>query len=545
MWFFIWDAKIMAMATRTALYNKPSYYKNVKESVEQQLISEGEDAESVQNSLIELDKRYHQIWRDASAPKLNDLLNRVYTLTFDILRSTCSPPPEYITSCGKEIDDEDFTDSLQRFNTFPILSRAEIEPTISVETTHSLRKAALLLIEFATKLDEARKEYYGITRESLTEEHNLQFSRALKILELDGYVLQISQSLSWTTSAANEFSVIATELDAFATQVNFQMHLLKTDQQMLSSSEEELLPCTHERVVWQFNDALFNWAKSLKPDELKELISNIINKYYAPSFEQLSTRHRKDPVINFLQSSMSERGDNRLAYILSAGNKDDGSLNRLLIEHLAPIMLQTCPIPSLNRDKDIFTRPESILFFTKATVHFAKTDERFSHLYSLKGQELAKKTEIGQFFCAAVFAWLDTLDRTVFYALIEGALLIYESGLSAFSGLKLWSGGGGSRRKEVEQYYKQYNQSGIVAAIFANGLSTSTLNEFLFKEIMKKMDQDLASNTEKRKLPMFQFINQFNALPYGSFYNELKEFAVGQTHKEVARKVASSSYSWF
>ncbi|MBI2785381.1 MAG: hypothetical protein HYX60_03350, partial [Legionella longbeachae] len=236
-------------ATCVTLYQKPSFYRNIKEWVLNENETNYAKNEDLKYNLVELQKRYHQVWRDTFAPTLKELLNSAYRLTNSLLKETTSPPytqlPELVS---KAPTDETLTNAWELFGNLPEISIEAIESKIIVDKNSKLRDALLALAAFYNECRAINKNYYTKEREKLTEEDNLEFSDKLNTLHKQ-YNLKIRQSLANTTTYAAEFNNIASSLKLVAEQVNFQLHLTTTDELMekaLLSVKKDVLPFTHE-----------------------------------------------------------------------------------------------------------------------------------------------------------------------------------------------------------------------------------------------------------------------------------------------------------
>ena len=406
----------------------------------------------------------------------------------------------------------------------PELSKSKIEPLILVDKESKFREGLLLLVEFTNTFHALTKIYYEKERKDLTEEDNLAFAIQLKQL-YDKFDLPLRKSLFHTTSHAAEFNRISILLKQFTEQVNFQLHLTTTDEQMKAvispAVSKDVLPHTDESVIKQYNDALFLWAKGLNPKELSSYINDIIDTHYAPYVSALSKRQRTLPVKEYLLASQGESGDDRLAYIFASGQVETGELNQLLIQHLTQHMLQRYPLPSVCNAVRDGTFKKDVLLYTAATVSFAKQDKRFSHLYCNEGVKL---------FYKSIYDWVESLPPKKFKGIINSALHDYEE--------KLWWGT--SRRGEVEGYIKtSTSQAQILALIFLKGEKTSTLNEKLFHKIIAGMKFEISKDEEKQKLPGNRLIMQYNPTEDLAIYEALKIYAVGPSHKQGS--VAPSS----
>ncbi|MCL5272352.1 MAG: hypothetical protein M1486_03410 [Gammaproteobacteria bacterium] len=514
-------------STCSALYHKPSVYKGIEEWVTSQndTLYKKDDV-SAKYDLAELQNRYHQIWRDAYAPTVRDLLHDSFDLTKLLLKKVSSDFPDIIEIEGKKVTDDSLTSAWELFGAMPELSIEKIEPMINVDKESKLRDGLKLLVNFTQEFHDAVKTYYGKERSDLTEGDNRTFSIKLNQL-FTTYDLEIRVSLAHTSTYAAAFNIISTKLQQVMNQANFQRHLTTTDEQMkdtvITATVKEPLPHTHEDVIRKYNETLFLWAKNTKPEDLSQYIIEIIDKYYAPTLVSLSYRTRSQPVKDFLVSSMSQSGDNRLAYILSSGKEEAGALNSYLIQHLTPIMLQSHPLPSVsnairkkNFDADLVT-------YTKAAVNFAKLETRFTHLANNQGVSL---------FYNTMYNWVEHLPDDRFNKIMQVAIGEYETGLSR---VNFWSSG--SRRTEVEEYCKKHRKAKAVALTFLNGSDTSTMKSCLFEKIISEMKIDISKSSDLQNLPGCKLVAQYNPLEHKPLiFAALKTYAEEPSHMQDETK---------
>lgn len=502
-------------ATCLALYQKPSFYRNIEAWVIKENATTYANDKELQYSLPDLQKRYHQVWRDAFAPTFKELLHSSYRLTNALLKEATSPPHFQLSELvSKAATDNSVTSAWELFGTMPELSSDIIESKIAVEKDSKIRDALLSIVAFTNQFHALAKTYYTKKREELTEEDNLEFSNKLSLL-YQQFNLKIRQDLANTSTYASEFNRIATSLKLIAEQVNFKLHLTTTDEFMeeaVLSVKKEVLPFIHEDVKRQYFDSLFLWAKSQRPEDLERYINEIIDKKYTPTISSLSYRQRSEPVKKYLRTSTQESGDNRLAYIFTSGSSEDGALNRLLIEGLTPLMLQKYPIPSIDiaiRDKSF---EAGLVEFTKHVVYFAKKDKRFTHLYSDGGRALFYKT---------IYDWVDSLSEKSFNSgpkgLIRLALKKYESGSwGQFFGIST------SRKAEVSGYLKGNTHAKALALIFMKGEKNSALSECLFDYIIEGIQKEIKTGKKCDALTeqQYKLVEQFDFAIHKEFYLE-------------------------
>lgn len=503
--------KVSLKATCNELYQKPSIFRNIEAWIREQneTLYKNEPSE-VQFNQEELYRRYHQIWRDTYTPTLEELLGSCHKLINSLL-GTLSLNNKLIREiAGKQVNDVSFTFSLQLLSSMPDLSRDKIESLISVDKESKYREGLLLFVDFTKKFHEIIEMYYGKKVHELTENDNLVFCSNLNKLHED-YDLQLRRSLLHTSSSATEYSTIAAALKQFIERVNFPRHLTTTDEQMKNIVHTTPLkiapPHTDLAVIEQYNRTLFEWADSLKPVELTNHITNIIDEYYKSYSTTFTTRHRDAPVKEYLAKSSTVKGSQRLSYILSSVHDGHlGALNRLLIKHLTPLMLQRHTLPSIQnalRD-DKF----NLDLYTRSVVHFSKTDGQFINLNTTKGCEL---------FYAAFYQWINNQKPLVLKTLIYSAISDYEknSWASTFKS---------SIKQEIEKYIgSTMSQAQIVATIFQGREDQSTFSTLLFTKIVAKMKSDISKKSEKDEAD--QLIAEYNAAEHRAVEDSRKKYA--------------------
>ena len=487
-------------STYQSLYEKPSFFQKIVTWVKKingSLFKDAEDEVTLKEA--DLQKRYHQVWRDAFAPSFNTILNNSFKLVNDLIEEDASGSMEhsfiFITPpLEKKPLDETVTKAWQIFGAFPSLPK-EIISTISERSLGSeskLRAGLLEVVDFTDKLHALTKAYYEKECDTLSESDNETFVRGLNSLYTE-YTRRIRGNLANTSTHANSFTSISRELEKLAKLADFSLHLITTDEEMKKESRglviKELLPHTHHSITEEFNTALFNWAKNARSDELTIAIKEIIDTYYAPYWERVSLRGRTSAVKAYLDTSKDEEGDRRLAYILSSG-KADGALNTLLVQHLAPKVLLPHPIPSIEKAMKSEAFVSDINYFVSKAV---LTSQTYMHFYHKDGLKL---------FYEALFEWVNNLNPVDFKALLDSALTEYEKGLWFASS---------SRRAEVNTYRKAYSPAKALAMVLSNGKDTSTLNDILFNKIIENIQAEIKMDKTKILKDGFRLIAQYSS----------------------------------
>lgn len=517
-------------ATSTSLYKRPSFYTNIKDWVENENKTTYADDKNAQYSLTELNNRYHQIWRDAFASRLRELIRETNNLTNDVwkLATDTSVKIDLEPVLGKDASDFTFVNSSEFFGDLNNISVNE--QLISIADDSRIRGALSLLASFTNELKKRTDNYYGKTHYELTDADNLHFCNSINTL-LKNYCYDIKAKLAHTTTEANRFAGIYDELSEFAKQMDFQMHLLSKDEQMLKKRDvyvrKEQLPHTHPEIMKQFNENLFLWVKELTPEVFNRYVNDIIDKKYtpAPTFSLFSMRQRTQPVKEYLRAS-KESNVNKLAHILSSG-KEEGALNTLLLQDLAPMMLQHYPLPSVSDAIRNGQFGADLGLIAKSTIDFAKTDKQFTHLYSVVGME--------QFY-KAFYHWVgDSKHLDKIKRIKSEAITQYEEGLSYFSM--------NSRKSEVNGYFMALVPEKAIASTFMNGEKTSTLSLYLFLKLIKAIKEDIHANPSLKESSGYQLIDQFSTGDEAHPDQEQLFFKAYIGEHPVTKKIVTSNAS--
>lgn len=504
---------------------------------------------SVQYNLDALQRRYHQVWRDAFAPSLKQLLDDSLKLTRELTRKLLETPslllsgslfnlvPELV---GKNILDETLTYAGQLFGPKPKLSREEIGSKFTEDNKSKLQAGLLDLVDFTNEFYAIVERYYEKECSNLSEEDNLIFVGSLRRLH-DSYdkdPLSIRVNLGSTSSYAQKFNEIALGLRYFAEQANFQHHLNTTDEQMREvrsiAPVRVFLPYTHNDVLQQFNEYLFSWARKISAAEFSDLIFDVIKNKYSPSIPSISPRTRAAPVSAYLNASKNERGDIRLAHILSSGTGDEGALNTAIINKLARLALGGVnQIPSINVAMSSDAFDTDIALFVRSSVKFSKNKERFAHLYTESGRALFYKT---------LFSWVSSIESGVFKAIVYSSLNEYQQQAWGAWTSRVTSGWlGVSRQDEVRSYLTSgYRSEKILALIFLKG-KESALNGILFHKIIDEIKAAVKKSPMKQSDAGYKLITQYNRDYHSDLLlNELVIHAREPSHQQGAEPAVLS-----
>lgn len=483
--------KVPLLATHDMLHQNLSFYTAIQEWVMVQNQTLYKDSPHLQYDLAKLEQRYHKIWRDSFTLIFKNLWHYAYDVTMEVLKAaTCDKTIE-IKLTEKQTSDEDLTEALELFDMHE-LSLETIGPLITVDKDSLICSALSLSVDFTNQLRKAILTYYEKNEDNICRNDNDAFWDELNTLH-SLCKKSISRDLGFETTHAEKFKLISTNLWDLMGKVDFTKHIEPT--QLVKSL---LIPESEPSdITSKFLVSLFDWAKKLPPEDFYLYITNIIDNHYAKT---ISLRGRAAPVKKYLELVKSEANDNKLAYILCSGTSENGQLNHLLIKHLTPLMLinKHLQLPGIQAAINDKTFDKNIPHYVKAAIHYAKTDPRFIHHYSVRGEEL---------FFKAMYEWIDALPKPELKGLIASALHSYEAGLSWFST--------DSRKPQVLKICGSYTAqpSKIIAAIFLAGDSTSTLNDHLFLKIVTQIKEQIIAKKDKNKYndPGYRLIVQCNS----------------------------------
>lgn len=468
------------LPTHLELHRKPSYYRNVVALIKKQNDTVLKDASNaVKYNETQLERRYHQVWRDSFAPVLKTLLYKSYDLTNTVIRKTQLDTKEDIATIhATDAADPNLHNILQLFGELPILNKDAINQSVKVDDNSNLRTAVSSLVDFTNQFRSVVLAYYEVSREALTEQDNTNFVKKLKELHTT-YNVVIRKNLGYTDVDATIFAKIAGDIETIGAQIDFALHLVTNDDQMKNYSgvgAKTIVPATAEELSKQFNSELFNWLKGLPSDRFKKLIYSIIDDQYiklAPT-ALFGSRKRGPSVKQYIETSETEPNDKRLAFILASG-KPLGELNKLLILHLTRAMLKERTLPNVAA---VFEKSQveilALQHYTKSAVDHAIKQYNPISLGSEEGIKLVYKEMYGR---------IGQLPKSDFNDLINKTSEEYKQNR------KFWPSA--TSDKDVETYRKGYpnQQDRIVALSFVKG--DTHYNRLLFPNIVLKLQEDI------------------------------------------------------
>lgn len=527
-------------ATHTALYQKPSFFRNVEEWIKVQN-KRLESEKKAKYDELELRGRYHQVWRDACTKTWTDLLNSCNSLCRDLQALACHD------TIIRPMEDKKLTSSVssarQLIPPAPVFNLKDVDNKILLDKTNTYGDAFRQFLQFTEKLHKIIDTYYSRDclddqkntkslnqsngpkeRKVLSEEDNAICVRELNQLLIDEE--NIRESLGFNTTPAKEYSRIINNLRQLVIQINFRRHLMQTDEQMRIASMQivprDVLPIESPEVINQFVDSLFVWARSLSSSEFTAYFEEILKKYRAAPF---GNRYREPEVRQYLEGSFKKNptltNEQRLAYILSSGKSDDGALNTEIIKFCAGLVILKHSNPSVSKAiRELTFTGEVVKKFTLAVVNFAKTDKQFVNLHNKEGVKL---------FYNSLFTWAEELPQSNFDGLIKAALIQYKNQ----KGISSWFRS--TREDEVAKYLNppdkapRLPQDKILAYIFLRAESDdSDLCKIVFKKLLDTMRKHIGDSNQEAG---YQLIKDYDSEKYPHVYLEIKEHCRIISHK--------------
>lgn len=471
--------------------------------------------------------RYHQVWRDSYLGWMKNILKKAKELSNELLLELSLKGHEIILTDSEdsEIKPEDSSihAAWQLLPAFKEINSTDIDEHIDCDKNSDMRKGLLALIDLNNQLFVATNNYYHTDLNELVHLKNSQFIRKLREIS-SKYFDEVIPKLGENTSYADKCGHLASELERFCGMVHFSAHMNTTDKVSLSVVPvKEIWPKhTDEKAINDCLHALFNWAKSLDAMTLSDKICKIIDEDYSGGL--LSNRMRAEPVKTYLRESMKESGDDRLAFILSSGNKTgNGALNTCLIDQLIRDMLKATQhdfnvcLPSVRSAID--DKTFALDFYTEAAIKYAKNDNRFRHIYSDYALRAVND---------ALYSWVEELEHKRFSDLTKSALSKYEQSKSWFTT---------SRRSEVEKYFSISSNAHILARIFMNGgFETTSLNTILFNTLLDTMQKEIPLDKEQLQKANNHFVMRLTQEYRPHFISSIKSIAEEKLHQYPSKE---------
>ncbi|MFT4059344.1 MAG: hypothetical protein QM652_07330 [Legionella sp.] len=532
------------LPTYLELYNKPSIYQNILAWVEKENASPTHTSPDNLLDLQEIKTQYHSIWCGSFAPWINQLIlksrnlaEKLKAIATNNSESTTNVSVKQAEAAIQNPTETALTEAWQLFT--PLNNLSLSSSTIRVDKDSNVHQAAVLAIQFTNELQDITKAYYTKKPEELTEEDNDTFIYGLRRLH-QTYERTLPNALNHTTSYAEQFFDIRHELRELDKLINFHDHLESNDQRMQHMNSlvtrKELLPLNHPNVLAEFNGALFDWVDKLSPLLFNQQISEIIDEKYSSRFDIFSTRKRAVPVKEYLMKSPEPNSD-KLAYILSSAKSgDEGALNASLIDVLSSKMLKEMEVTSASDALRAGTFTRHLTDFVKASVLFASTDQRFTHLRTLAGVELV---------CSTMYEWVSKHEPSDLFKIITIALNNYERSLSTTKSFLYGTllGGNTSRKPEIQKTFTLHsnNPAQALALTFMGGDKESTASLYIFKGIIHAMKEQINANKELLAYPGYYFVNLFDEDNDSKFYLDKIKNRVTESRTKTDPHYANSS----
>ncbi|KTD18700.1 Uncharacterised protein [Legionella lansingensis] len=481
--------------------------------------------------LERMQKRYHQIWRDAHSPTIKAIIGEGYTLIRQLANELRVKPLPLATKELEESDITLLTESFQLIGEPHLLSESK---TLDCDPSSDLKKGLEGLEKFVFKLHQCTKEYYTTKREDLSPEHNQAFCDAVSklIIESESEVLPHLMTTAW----ARKFGDCISNLQQFYNGLHFQRHCIASDQPLSTHATHDykaLLtrPHTDEEVVQSCLRTLFAWIKTLDKETFNSMVLNTIGDYQPSSFSLFARRYRAPSVETYLKTTTHDCAD-RLGTILCEGGTDSTSLNTHLMRNLIPIMLEATQaqvdVNLLSVRNAVEHKSFDAAYYAQRAQEFVKSDEQFT--FPGSKQNIAE-------FSKVMFDWAAKQETRRFRALVRKARDLY-----APYSITIWSQK--ERVPEINGYLGEvprHPNPKLLALILANGGNEeNSFNTILLKELLMTMQADVDSQ-KKQDVPNLEIVSKISPerLPY--YGTQLKKYAKPKTYDEKTSTIPEYS----
>lgn len=484
-----------------------------------------------------LERNYHEIWRDAFLPQLDENLSKFEQLVLR-LRPPASPAatasgdiaPPFIPRGQRAVGSSEAYSAALLIRPSPFGAGRPFLPGSYQSTTEDAlailtdtidpETGTVLRPGLVTRLRTCITNYSQVPLGALTQEVSSAFGDELEDLKI-ALERNIRDKLGPDDNPI--FSAALAELEALIPQVRFSRHVNRVNgasfslQSPLSSSSGTLFSPpspADERVVTACVNALFAWADHVDAEYLNSQIISVIDKdYEGTSWLGTWSRQRGESVRKYLKES-TESGAQRLGWVFAGGRREDGALNIALVARLYPLMLDNVKewfaqraLPETFR-KDYFCLQvlseackshegtgkrrfdDALSLYTQRTCEAAKTDERFTHAHVA---DMDKRVN------DRLYEWVSRLAPEVFTTLASSAIRTYESG-----GWKIWGTGVCSRtrgpgaREILQKPLPNTQKLGMLLSAADSANPDSSLNSYLLSHLLETMKQTDEVRTEPR-----------------------------------------------
>lgn len=487
-----------------------------------------------------LERNYHEIWRDAFLPQLDENLSKFEQLALR-LRPPASPAATvsgdlaipFVPRDHRAVGSSEAYSAALLIRPSPLgAGRTSLPGSYQSSTEDALailtdvidpETGAVVRPGLVSRLRTCITHYSQVPLGALTQEVSSAFGDELEDLKI-ALERNIRDKLGPDDNPI--FSTALAELEALIPQVRFSRHVNRINgasfslQSPLSSSSGTFFPfspppvsLTDDKVVVACVNALFVWADLVEPVYLNPLIVSVVDKDYekATLFGTWS-RHRGNSVREYLKAS-NESGAQRLGWVFAGGSREDGALNTALVERLYPLMLENVKewmqqraLPdTLRKDYPCLQIAieackshegtvkrrfdEALPLYTQRTCEVARTDERFTHVHVA---DMDKRVN------DRLYEWVSRQSPAVFSTLVNSAIATYEKGG--------WSWGLGSSRKRGPAARATLNRSelsntqklGLLLSAAESAHPDSSLNSYILTHLLDTMKLTDEVRTEPR-----------------------------------------------
>ena len=273
--------EIPLAATHNELYKSPSLFQNIVAWAQHENATTYADSPDEQYNMIEIKKHYHQIWRDAYAPKFKILCDASTELITELCKLIC--PKAKIVRKFQEEDNHYLDLSLQLFGSLEGISIQGEEPA----DNKALFKSLMLMIDFSNQFQQILKTYYQRKCSDLLDKDNYHFMMQLEQL-CSEYEYEIMASLIGADSQMNEFVRIIRELKLYSQQIHFKVHLLNSDLITPESNLSQSLEARPIRLINQKNVGTIDISRKVLHKTSIFVVQGCIVKTPMPTTHDLS-----------------------------------------------------------------------------------------------------------------------------------------------------------------------------------------------------------------------------------------------------------------
>lgn len=465
-------------------------------------------------------KRYHQIWRDSHLTYIQQTIadaNRLATALYNALSLKKLPEKQTLV----DPTDPKYKSSYAILKDTPMLNSSL---RVDCDKENVLKHALDLMKEFNIRLKQICEKYYQlqVKDNNLHDVDNEIFCMELQKL-VNTYKESIPKLLTPETPWSKDFEKIIANLQTYYCGMDIAVHLdEKNTDKALGTKDPDYpslinRPHTEKEVVAACMRALFDWANAIDKKVLIAYIEEVIRVRYAPyALNLTANRVRGEFVQNYLKTS-NEDGANILGHILSIGGQESTSLNTWIVHDLINLMSQaTLGRVEVNlwsiREAFDQKKFDSLTYASKAAI-YAKTNDRFEHLYSKKSMQILND---------AMYEWVQFLPKKTFQEIVKSALGKYKP--YKFNIFRE------SRAIEVNGYFdpkKNNSNEHILALIFCRGgIDDTSLNPKLFRRIILCMKQD----TSLRYNDEYKILQEIGEDNENAFLAVLAKYAKDKLH---------------